>query len=184
MRDDLRIREATETDLPLLADVERAAGLIFHEIGMSEIADDEPPPHAVLAEARRAGAAWVAVAADDRPVAYLIAAVVDGALHVEQVSVHPDVARCGVGRRLVEHAAVCAVARGLTALTLTTFADVAWNAAYYERCGFRRLAEGELTPGLVRIRRREAALGLDRWPRVCMRREVTPGPASAASPAG
>jgi hypothetical protein len=57
-------------------------------------------------------------------------------------------------------------------LTLTTFAEVPWNAPYYLRCGFRRLGVRELTPGLRAIREREAAHGLDRWPRVCMRRDL------------
>jgi hypothetical protein len=51
---------------------------------------------------------------------------------------------------------------------------VPWNGPYYQRCGFRVLAGDELTPGLRAIREHEIALGLDRWPRVCMRRDVTP----------
>jgi hypothetical protein len=73
---------------------------------------------------------------------------------------------------MLEHAAGRAAAGGLPALTLTTFAEVPWNAPYYERCGFRRLAEAELTAGLREVRRREAELGLDRWPRVCMLRDL------------
>jgi hypothetical protein len=65
-----------------------------------------------------------------------------------------------------------AAAAGIRALTLTTSSEVPWNAPYYERCGFRRLDEAELTPGLRAIRRREAERGLDRWPRVCMRRDL------------
>ena len=61
---------------------------------------------------------------------------------------------------------------GLPALTLTTFAYVPWNAPYYARCGFRVLDDAEITPGLRAIREQEAALGLDRWPRVCMRRDL------------
>jgi hypothetical protein len=49
---------------------------------------------------------------------------------------------------------------------------VPWNAPYYRRCGFRVLTDGELTLGLQAIRQQEAALGLDRWPRVCMRRDL------------
>ncbi len=30
----------------------------------------------------------------------------------------------------------------------------------------------EITPGLRAIRQREAEIGLDRWPRVCMRRDI------------
>ncbi len=106
----------------------------------------------------------------------------DGALHVEQISVHPDAARRGVGRALLAYAADRARAEGLTALTLTTFADVPWNAPYYTRLGFRALTEPELTPGLRRIRAEESAHGLDRWPRVCMRAEVPLAGGATARP--
>ena len=171
----MRIRAAAEADIAVLRDVERAAGRCFRAIGMAEIADDEPPSAEVLRTFIAAGSAWVAVdgwPADTPPVAYLVAERVDAALHIEQVSVHPDAARRGIGRALIEHLAAYAAGQGIAALTLTTFADVPWNAPYYERCGFRRLADAELSPGLVAIRRREAEHGLDRWPRVCMRRDL------------
>ena len=166
------IRAAHPAELELLRGIESAAGRCFRDIGMPEIADDEPPSVETLAEYQRDGRAWVAVDRDDRPVAYLITDLVDGNVHVEQVSVHPDHARRGVGRALLEHAAVRAAAAGRPALTLTTFVAVPWNAPYYRRCGFRVLAENEWTPGLHAIREHERALGLDRWPRVCMRRDV------------
>jgi GNAT superfamily N-acetyltransferase len=168
----VRIRAATADELDLLRDLERAAGRWFRDVGMSEVADDEPPSVEVLSGYQRAGRARVAVDEADRPVAYLLTDVVDGAVHVAQVSVHPDHARRGIGRRLLEDAADRAVADGVPALTLTTFANVPWNAPYYARCGFRILPESEWTPGLRAIRSREAASGLDRWPRVCMRRDL------------
>ncbi|MEV0279250.1 GNAT family N-acetyltransferase [Streptomyces sp. NPDC050610] len=167
-----RIRPCAADELSVLQDIERAGGLAFHDIGMPEIADDAPPSLTDLAGYQEGGRAWVALDADGRPRAYLLADVVDGAAHIEQVTVHPDLARRGVGRALIEHLAQWAVGRGLRALTLTTFTEVPWNAPYYERCGFRALADGELTPGLREIRRHEAEHGLDRWPRVCMRREL------------
>ncbi len=94
----------------------------------------------------------------------------DGALHVEQVSVHPDFAHQRIGEALLAYAAERARDEGLSGLTLTTFTDVPWNAPYYARLGFRPLGEAELTPGLRKIRASEAEAGLDRWPRVCMRR--------------
>ncbi|MGA5898687.1 GNAT family N-acetyltransferase [Streptomyces venetus] len=165
----MRIRPAAPAELPVLQDVERAAGAPFREFGMPEIADDEPPGLDVLERYREAGRCWVAVDGRDDPVAYLIGEPVDGALHVEQVSVHPRAARRGVGRALLSYAAGRAREEGLAALTLTTFADVPWNAPYYARLGFRVLAEPDLTPGLRAVRATEAAHGLDRWPRVCMR---------------
>ncbi|MCN9242754.1 GNAT family N-acetyltransferase [Streptomyces sp. RY43-2] len=168
----LRIRAVRTEELPLLQDIERAAGRCFHDVGMPEIADDEPLPLDELARYQQDGLAWVAVDTADVPVAYLIAEHVDGGLHIEQVSVHPDSARRGVGRSLLDHAATVAATEGLPALTLTTFVDVPWNAPYYARCGFQPVDDAALGPGLKDIRAREAEHGLDRWPRLVMRRAV------------
>jgi GNAT superfamily N-acetyltransferase len=168
----MRIRAASPAELPVLQEIERAAGRCFRDVGMPEVAEDEPFTLDELTRYLDAGRAWVAVDPADRPIAYLIADLVDGNLHVEQLSVHPDNARRGVGRRLLEHVAERAAAGGVPALTLTTFVVVPWNAPYYERCGFRRLGDGELTPGLRDIRQQEAEHGLDRWPRICMRRDL------------
>ncbi|NGO15130.1 GNAT family N-acetyltransferase [Streptomyces sp. HC44] len=169
----MTIRPAASADLPLLQDIERAAGDLFRPIGMAEIADDEPPALDLLERFRRAGHAWVAEDGTGRVVAYLVGEPVDGAFHIEQVSVHPGAGRRGAGRALIAYAADRARDQGLTALTLTTFTQVPWNAPYYERIGFRVLTEPELTPGLRKIRAAEAEHGLDRWPRGCMRRELT-----------
>ena len=166
----MRIRPVAADELPVLQDIERAAGTPFRALGMAVIAEDDPPSLADLERYRRAGRAWGAVE-DEVPVAYLIAEPVDGALHVEQISVHPDFAHRRIGRTLLAYAAERAREEGLDGLTLTTFAEVPWNAPYYERLGFRVLTEAELTPGLRKIRAHEAELGLDRWPRVCMRRD-------------
>ncbi|MFE6165961.1 GNAT family N-acetyltransferase [Streptomyces sp. NPDC056486] len=186
----MRIRPATKAELPTLQDIERAAGAPFRALGMAAIADDEPPGIALLEEFRRAGRAWVATEAskgegDGTPVAYLISEPVDAAEHIEQITVHPRAARHRIGQALIEHTAQRAREAGREALTLTTFADVPWNAPYYARIGFRVLDEAELTPGLRKIRAHEAGLGLDRWPRVAMRRELTSGgttPRSATTP--
>lgn len=168
----MRIRATHPDDLPRLQDIERAAGRCFRDVGMPEVADDEPFSLGELTRYHRDGLAWVAAGDTGIPAAYLLADRVDGNLHVEQVSVHPDHARRGIGRSLLDHLAAHAAHEGVPALTLTTFTDVPWNAPYYARCGFRPLAPAELTPGLRAIRAHEAAHGLDRWPRVCMRREL------------
>ncbi|MFB7636839.1 GNAT family N-acetyltransferase [Streptomyces sp. NPDC056149] len=171
------IRVPDPADLPALRDLERAAGEPFHALGMAQIADDEPPTLTLLTEYQRAGRALAAYD-DERPGepprGYLLWDPVDGCAHIEQVSVHPERAHRGIGRALIDRAEQDS---GLPALTLTTFADVPWNAPYYARLGFRRLAAAELTPGLRAIRAHEAELGLDRWPRVCMRRESGSRPA-------
>ncbi|NLU68242.1 GNAT family N-acetyltransferase [Streptomyces sp. HNM0574] len=167
------IRAARESDVPRLQDIERAAGKVFADIGMKAVAEDEPPSREVLLGYLNDGRSWVHADADDVAVAYILVDVIDGCAHLEQISVHPDHGRRRVGRGLVEHVADWARERGLAALTLTTFRDVVWNGPYYERCGFRWLSDAEVTSGLRELRKAEADHGLDRWPRGCMRRELS-----------
>lgn len=166
------IRLARPDDLPALIDIEREAGRIFRDLDMAAIADDDPGSVAELSVYQADDRAWVSVDADDRPVAYLVAEVVDGHAHIEQVSVRPGHARRGIGRALIETLAVWAAERGLPALTLTTFTEVPWNAPYYERLRFRVVEDAEIGDGLRDIRRSEAARGLDAWPRVAMIRPL------------
>lgn len=173
------IRPGRTAELEELRDIERAAGCWFRDIGMAEIAEHEPPAVDELLAYQQEDGVWVCEGEDGRLLAYVLLGPVDGCLHIEQISVHPDSARRGIGRALLEHVAERAAGDGIPALTLTTFTEVPWNAPYYQRCGFRQLAEADLTPGLRRIRNREAELGLDQWPRVCMRRELTPGAADS-----
>ncbi|WP_242687248.1 MULTISPECIES: GNAT family N-acetyltransferase [unclassified Actinopolyspora] len=139
---------------------------------MDAVADDDPPSLPELRGFAEAGHAWV-IDRHEQVAAYLLARVLDGCAHIEQVSVHPHHAHQRLGVALVEHLADWARRRGLPALTLTTFRHVDWNGPYYLRCGFRWLSESEITPGLRELRAREAAHGLDRWDRGCMRRDLT-----------
>jgi GNAT superfamily N-acetyltransferase len=166
------IRLARAAELSVLQDIERAALKVFVDWGRTEIGAYDPPTLEELRGHQQQGLAWVAVSARDRPVAYLLATIVDGNAHIEQVSVHPRHARRGLGKALIEQVVAWARRRGLGAVTLATFTDVPWNAPYYQRLGLRRLPDEELTPGLWPIRAREAAIGLDRWPRCCMRRDL------------
>lgn len=172
MQDVSVIRPATEDDLPVLQDIEIAAGKPFAEIGMTAVAEDEPPSLETLREYQRDGRAWVWVDDDDYPIGYLVLGVVDGVAHIDQVSVHPDHRGRRIGKRLIDHAVFWAKDHGMPSITLTTFTDVAWNGPYYERLGFRYLTAEEQTPGLQAIRAAEAAHGLQDWRRASMRAEV------------
>jgi ribosomal protein S18 acetylase RimI-like enzyme len=97
---------------------------------------------------------------------------VDGNAHVEQVSVLPDHQGAGIGRALLDRVGAWALQNGRSAITLTTFAHVPWNAPLYRHFGFTVLAESEIGPELRAICVKEAAHGLDPAMRVCMRLEV------------
>lgn len=166
------IRAARDADLAALATVQRNAGTRFRAVGMGAVADRDPERPETLRAAAAAGLLWVAVDDDDRPSAFLLASLAPGAAHVEQVSVDPRWAGRGIGAILLDHLAGWAAEHGLTELTLTTFADVPWNAPYYERLGFVRVPEAELRPSERQRTRANAAGSLGAWPRVAMRRPV------------
>lgn len=84
----------------------------------------------------------------------------DGLAHLEQVSVHPDHGRRGLGRALVEASLTEARDRGYSRVTLRTYAELPWNAPFYASCGFlESLPETSFQRSLVDV---ESALGLDR----------------------
>jgi GNAT superfamily N-acetyltransferase len=166
------IRPPRRDELEALVAIEREAGALFKTIGMPEIAYDDPGTVPQLEPFRAGGRAWVAVDADDRPIAYLISAVVDDCAHIEQVSVAPVHARRRLGAALIDHLAAVAAAEARPALTLTTFRDVPWNAPYYERLGFRVMVPADQGPELAALVAEEAERIPGDAPRVAMRRPI------------
>lgn len=166
------IRPATPEDASQLREIELRAGERFREVGMPEIADDEPPPVEVLVHYASEGRAWSAVDGDDVPIGYVLVDVVDGDAHIEQVSVDPSRQGQGIGRALVERVRSWATEHQSSSVTLTTFADVTWNVPLYRHLGFHVLAEEEIGAELRALREEETAHGLDPSSRVCMRLDI------------
>jgi GNAT superfamily N-acetyltransferase len=167
----IAIRAPRHDELELLREIEIAAGAVFIEVGLPEIAAHEPFDIPRMVKYVDAGHAWV-IANNDLAVGYAIVDIVDGLAHLEQLSVHPDCGRRGLGAQLLEHVCSWANDEGFAAVTLTTFSHLAWNAPFYIAHGFRKLTDDELGPELRRLRDDEARDGLDPALRVCMRRDV------------
>ncbi len=106
------------------------------------------------------GLHWVAVDDGDRPVGFLCASVQEHALHIEELSVARRSQGRGLGRELIMHVQGKAAAAGFRALTLTTFANVPWNAPFYARLGFECVDEHQASDFLRRQLQHEHALGL------------------------
>ena len=171
------VRQARPADVGRLQAIQLAAGNAFRDVGMPAVADSPPLPAESLSGYRRAGRSWVAADEYDEPVGFVVADVVDSCVHIEQVSVHPAHAGQRIGAELLDHVAAWATRHGLTGMTLITFRGVPWNAPYYERLGFRELAETEVSPGLAA---RKTAEGGNLSARVCMLRDLpTPGNSDA-----
>jgi ribosomal protein S18 acetylase RimI-like enzyme len=165
-------RPARSNELERLNEIERSAAQLFRTIGNDLVADSEPLALDRLRACQESGHLWVVVTGDNLPVGFVAVEIVDGLAHIEEISVHADYGKQGLGSRLIELVCDWACQQGYPAVTLSTYQDVPWNAPFYARRGFRILAEGELSPGLQAVRAHEAADGLDPGERVCMRREL------------
>lgn len=170
----MSIRFARPEDAVLLPAIERSAAAVFRAApGLAWIADD-----AVMSESEHRrlialGTAWVAQDAE-RVCGFLCAERFDDDLHVWELAVDAEHQRMGLGQRLVQAACSHAAAAGLSAVTLTTFRDLAWNAPWYARLGFR---EETALPGtrLYAVLQAEARHGLPAQRRVAMRLPVAGG---------
>ena len=131
------VRATIQADTALLPAIEDSAGARFRDApGLEWIADEgnmTPDRHAEL---MREGTSWVATGEDDAPVGFIACERRGGALHICEFAVNEDLHGSGVGRALLDHAIGYARQARMSAVTLTTFRDLAWNQPYYARRGF------------------------------------------------
>jgi GNAT superfamily N-acetyltransferase/catechol 2,3-dioxygenase-like lactoylglutathione lyase family enzyme len=162
------IESARETDLAQLPAIERAASALFPPELIPEL-EQEPTEPEELRAGFESGTLWVARAPGGAVVGFALVTLEGGAPHLDEIDVHPEHGRRGVGRALVETVQQWARAAGHRALTLTTFRGLPFNQPFYESCGFRALSPQELSPALAAIVRDEHARGFDVARRVAMR---------------
>ncbi|WP_337185297.1 GNAT family N-acetyltransferase [Phenylobacterium sp.] len=94
------------------------------------------------------------------------------ALHLWELAVRHDAQGQGLGKALIGATLELARARGLPAVTLSTFREIPWNGPFYARMGFREVPVEVLNARLQVIRQREALLGLPVDRRLFMRASV------------
>jgi GNAT superfamily N-acetyltransferase len=137
------VRLAEPDELTLLPALERAADSLFDEVVRGPL----PGPGSV----EELAAAAVVLVAGDPPVGLCRVDRIgpgDTGLHLEQLSVHPDHGRRGIGRALLRAAVAWARDARADALTLVTYREVPWNGPFYASEGFVELGPAE--PWLVR----------------------------------
>lgn len=162
------ITTARPKDLPLLPSIEIAAAALLAGHAPESVLT-ETTSQLELAEAQRHGRLWVALM-DDHPVGFAHVEILEpGVAHLEEIDVHPEHGRRGLGRGLVGVIYQWASASGYRSITLTTFRDLPFNRPFYEQLGFTVIPADELTPALLSVLDNEARRGLDPSRRVVMR---------------
>jgi GNAT superfamily N-acetyltransferase len=125
---DSSIRPVRPEELALLPALEAAADTMFAPFGHGAFPGPGTPEDFA--------AALVVFVAGEPPVGLCrIDALGDGA-HLEQLSVHPEHGRRGIGRSLLRAGIAWATDRDYDELTLATYRDVPWNGPFYASEGF------------------------------------------------
>ncbi len=162
------IQLARSSDLDLLAAIELAAARLLVGHAPESILSESMHPDALHA-AQEDGRLWVALE-DDVPVGFAIVEMLaNGAPHLNEIDVHPDHGRRGIGAALVRTVCEWAIQSGFDEITLTTFRSVKWNMPFYSRMGFEEIGAADLSPELLEVVRDESSRGLDPEARVAMR---------------
>lgn len=157
----MNIRPARPDDAPLLPALERSAAQSFSTLEhLAWLAG-----HDVLDVEQHLGFIardlhWLAVDEDERPLGFICASAQGEELYIEELSVARPAQGKGLGRQLLQRVERRARVEGFKALTLTTFADVPWNAPFYARLGFQYLEADQLSGFLREQLVHERAIGL------------------------
>ncbi|WP_437916814.1 GNAT family N-acetyltransferase [Sorangium sp. So ce302] len=145
----IRVTGLQEAQLPALVALEQACTATHREagagVGVSEI---EARTLADLAALTRRHDVRVAEA-DDEVAGYLAwRDEAPGVAVLEELSVHPDHQRCGIGTRLLADLQDRARELGMDQIVVRSREKASWAQAFYEKKGFEPLGEG--APAKVR----------------------------------
>ncbi len=148
--------------------IEQAAAAMFSETDLPVELRYLVTDRELIVEAQRRGRLWAALDGNKKLVGFALVRMVGRFAHLEEMDVHPDHARQGIGTSLLR--AVIAWARdgGHSGVTLITFRHLPWNAPFYERNGFVQLADGHGCSYLCDLIGEEAGAGIEARRRVAM----------------
>jgi GNAT superfamily N-acetyltransferase len=165
---DYTIIRARPNDLKLLAGIELAAARMLAGHAPESVLNETTSKEELLT-AQRHGHLWVALVRD-LPVGFAHVKVFEpSVVHLQEIDVHPEHGRRGIGTHLVKTVCDWATVNGYRNVTLTTFRDVPWNRPFYMRVGFEEVPSSELTPELLSVIEDEVRRGLDPHSRLAMR---------------
>ena len=122
----------------------------------------------VLEDARGGGRLWIALDRNDRVIGFAMLEVMGGLAHLDEIDVHPDHTRQGIGSGLLRKTIDWARGEKHPAMTLVTFRHLPWNAPFYEKFGFREIDRDAMSADLSELLQDEADTGLNMENRIAM----------------
>ena len=137
-----KIRLASTGDLAALPAIEQAAAQQFAEFELAHLENISLPTEALI-DAQKSDHVWVITTATKEIVGFAVVSVDKDRLHLEEIDIHPNHSRQGLGRSLINLICDWARATSFNAITLSTFRDIPWNAPYYKLLGFRAVPQSQ-----------------------------------------
>ena len=143
------LRLARPADAAAMPEVERAAATAFAAAPeLAGVDHARTRTEADYTRLIRKGHSLV-VHVDETLAGFLVAERFSRELHIWDMGIAPAFQRRGIGAGLVRAAQIDARNSGISALTLTTFRDVAWNAPFLVRLGFEEVTALDAHPRLA-----------------------------------
>ena len=159
-------------DIAALIAVDKAASALFEPTGLlTESALGDHVPADVFETEMPLGNVFVARRQHNWPIGFALIRPRGNGLYLDQVSVHPDHGRKGIGRALVIRVLTEAEIRKLPHVSLSTFRTVPWNGPFYGSMGFREIPSDKLDPYMQEIEDAQRPF-MDVTKRCFMRRKV------------
>lgn len=166
------ITHAELDDIPSLISVDKAASALFEATGLltpEALADHVPAE--VLDVEIPSGNVFVARNQHGWAIGFALIRPRGAGLYLDQISVHPDHGKKGIGRALIICTLAEAESRKLPHVSLSTFRDLAWNGPFYASMGFKEIPADKLEPYMIEIEQAQKPF-MDVSQRCFMRRKV------------
>lgn len=159
-------------DIPAIIAVDIAASALFEATGLltGDALKDHVPAELLEREIEGKNV-FVARNQHGWPVGFALIRIRRNGIYLDQVSVHPDHGRKGIGRALVIRVLTEAELRKLPHVSLSTFRTVPWNGPFYASLGFREIPSSRLEPYMREIEQAQRPF-MDVSTRCFMRRKV------------
>ncbi len=166
------IARADREEIDTLIDIDLAAGHLFNDTGLiAEDALSDHVPADVFDTAIEKNHVLTARTEKGVAIGFALTSERTGTLYLDQISVHPDHGRQGLGSALITRVVEEAKIRKFKTVTLSTFRDLAWNGPFYKKLGFREVARRQMEDWMIDLEKVQA-MSLDISQRCFMRRKV------------